>query len=141
MFSVLVGIATLVPAALAQNPVPLINQPLVPDAVKPGGAGFTLTVNGTGFVSGSVGHWNGSARPTTFVSRSRLKASILSSDIAKAKTASVTVANPTPGGGTSNVALFNATTPTSGILLARSDLGAGVSVATGDFNGDGNNSR
>jgi len=34
------------------NPVPLINQPLVPDAVAPGGAGFTLTVNGTGFVSG-----------------------------------------------------------------------------------------
>jgi hypothetical protein len=39
--------------AMAQNPVPLINQPLVPDAVKPGGKGFTLTVNGTGFVSGS----------------------------------------------------------------------------------------
>ena len=36
------------------NPVPLINQPLVPDAVKPGSAGFALTVNGTGFVSGAV---------------------------------------------------------------------------------------
>jgi hypothetical protein len=47
----------------AQNPVPLINQPLVPDAVAPGGAEFTLTVNGTGFVSGSVVNWNGSALP------------------------------------------------------------------------------
>jgi hypothetical protein len=64
-------------AALAQNPVPLINQPLVPDAVEPGGAGFILTVNGSGFLSGSVVHWNGSGRTTTFVSGSRLTASIL----------------------------------------------------------------
>ena len=35
------------------NPVPLISQPLVPDVAKPGGPGFTLSVNGTGFVSGS----------------------------------------------------------------------------------------
>ena len=56
------------------NPVPLINQPLVPDAAKPGGAAFTLTVNGTGFVSGAVVKWNGSARTTTFVSNSQLKA-------------------------------------------------------------------
>src|SRR5262245_2397171 len=73
------------------NPVPLINQPLVPDAVAPGGAGFTLTVNGTGFVSGSVVNWNGSARASTFVSSSQLTASILASDIAIATTASVTV--------------------------------------------------
>jgi hypothetical protein len=48
--------------AEAVNPVPLISQPLVPDAIAPGGRGFTLTVNGTGFVSGSVVNWNGSAR-------------------------------------------------------------------------------
>jgi hypothetical protein len=34
------------------NPVPLVNLPLVPDAVAPGSPGFTLTVNGTGFVQG-----------------------------------------------------------------------------------------
>ena len=49
-------------AAAQSNPVPLINQPLVPDAVAPGGPAFTLTVNGTGFVSASVVNWNGSAR-------------------------------------------------------------------------------
>jgi len=29
-------------AVAQQNPVPFINQPLVPNAVEPGGAGFTL---------------------------------------------------------------------------------------------------
>jgi Abnormal spindle-like microcephaly-assoc'd, ASPM-SPD-2-Hydin len=38
-------------AALAGSPVPLVNQPLVPDAVAPGGAAFVLTLNGSGFVS------------------------------------------------------------------------------------------
>src|SRR5947207_15994989 len=100
----LLSIATGV--APAQNPVPLINQPLVPAAIKPGSAGFTITVNGTGFVSGAVVKWNGNVRTTTFVSKSRLTASILSTDVAKANTASVTVVNPSPGGGSSNVVFF-----------------------------------
>ena len=45
--------------ALAQsNPVALINLPLVPAGATPGGAGFTLRVNGTGFASGAVVNWN-----------------------------------------------------------------------------------
>jgi hypothetical protein len=122
------------------NPVPLINEPLGPDATAPGGAGFTLTVNGTGFLSTSVVKWNGSARSTIFVSSSQLTASILSSDIAKAGTASVTVVNPGPGGGASNVAFFEVTLETSSIALAKSDLVTGSNpqgMATGDFNGDG----
>jgi hypothetical protein len=57
-----------VDTAIAPNPVPLINQPLVPDAAKPGGTAFVLTVNGTGFVPGSPGSvvkWNGSPLATT----------------------------------------------------------------------------
>ena len=121
------------------NPVPLINQPLVPDAAKPGGTGFTLTVNGTGFVSTSVVKWNGSARTTTFVSKSQLKATILASDIATAHTASVTVVNPGPGGGTSNSVFFPIALPVS-FLLGGSVFAAGsapVSAVTGDFNRDG----
>ena len=41
----------LAPNAFSQNPVPFVNQPLVPSAVAPGGPDFTLTVNGPGFVS------------------------------------------------------------------------------------------
>jgi hypothetical protein len=43
----------------AQVPVPFISQPLVPDSATPGSAQFTLTLSGTGFVSGSVVDWNG----------------------------------------------------------------------------------
>src|SRR5215472_1459362 len=128
--------------AQAQNPVPLINEPLVPDALKPGSTGFTLTVNGTGFVSRSVVMWNGSARTTTFVSSSRIKATILSSDVAKSGAASVTVSNPGPGGGASNVIFFEVSPPTFPVELNRKDYETGSgsqpnSVGIGDFNGDG----
>ena len=127
--------------ATAQNPVPLINQPLMPDAVKPGGTGFTLTVNGTGFVSGATVDWNGSLLKTTFVSSSQLTASVPASDIATAGTASVTVVNPSPGGGTSNVVFFSITVAASPLAFNKSDLNSGGggadSVTTGDFNGNG----
>jgi hypothetical protein len=135
------SVSGMIAARGTANPVPLINQPLVPDAVAPGGAGFTLTVNGTGFVSESVVNWNGSARTTSFVNSSKLTASIPARDIATASSASVTVVNPSPGGGTSNVVFLSITVATSGIVLNRADLVTGThpeSLATGDFDGDGN---
>jgi hypothetical protein len=122
------------------NPIPLINQPLVPDARKPGGAEFMLTVNGTGFVSASVVKWNGSPLSTTFVSGSQLTAAVPATDIAKANTASVTVVNPSPGGGASNVAFFEVSGANSFVSLRRTDYAvttATWNVTTGDFNRDG----
>jgi hypothetical protein len=87
LLAIPVWLAAQVQPSSRTNPVPFINLPLVPDAVAPGGKGLQLTVNGTGFVSGSVVNWNGSARATTFVSGSQLTASILASDIAQANTA------------------------------------------------------
>ena len=126
-------------ASAQSNPVPLVNQPLVPASVAPGGPGFTLTVNGTGFVPGSVVWWGGFARAATFVSSSQLTATIPSSDIAVAVTRRVTVSNPPPGGGASNLVLFPITQPTSAIALSRSVLGVGPnpsSIIVGDFNHD-----
>jgi hypothetical protein len=127
-------------ALLAQsNPVPLLNQPLVPDKVAPGSGKFTLTINGTGFVSGAVVKWNGSSRVTTVVSGSEVQATINASDVAKAKTASVTVANPAPGGGASNVVYFPVRNSATTVTLGRNDKkGAfpyGFVVA--DMNNDG----
>ena len=85
------------PLVLAQtNPVPFVNQPLVPSAVAPGGPSFTLTLNGTGFVSGSTVNWNGVALATTVVSSSQLTATVPTGNIANAGTVSITVT--TPGG-------------------------------------------
>jgi hypothetical protein len=92
--------------ATAQNPVPFLDQPLVPDATAPGGPAFSLTVNGAWFDPASVVNWNGSPRATTFVSSSQLTAAILASDIATASTATVTVVNPRHGG-VSNVQFFS----------------------------------
>jgi hypothetical protein len=112
----------------AQNsPVPFVNNPLVPAAVVPGGPGFTLTVNGAGFVNGAVVKWNGSPRTTTFVSNTKLTASIPASDLATATTIPVTVANP--GGGASNAVLFEVTTPITSLAFNRTDS---------DFSNSGN---
>lgn len=127
---------------LAQtNPVPLINQPLVPTATAPGGSSFALTVNGTGFVSASAVNWNGTALSTTFVSSSQLTATIPASDIANAGTASITVTNPTPGGGTSLPAFFEITNPVASPTLVGFVQGTYFlsiyAMLTADFNGDG----
>jgi FG-GAP-like repeat/Abnormal spindle-like microcephaly-assoc'd, ASPM-SPD-2-Hydin len=126
---------------LAQSAIPLVNQPLVPDTAIPGGAAFTLTVNGTNFASGAVVNWNGSARATTFISSTQVTAAILATDIAAAGTAEVTVTNPAPGGGTSEVVLFPVNKSTTGAPMTRNDITANTSaaaVATGDFRNDGN---
>jgi 6-phosphogluconolactonase (cycloisomerase 2 family) len=129
------------PAATCTNPVPLISQPLVPDAVPAGGAQFTLTVNGTGFVSNSVVNWNGAALSTTVVNDKQIMATVPASNIAVAGTASVTVTSPAPGGGTSNVAFFAITSPTASVSFASlPPLTVGVApidAVVGDFNQDG----
>ena len=82
------------------NPAPTETS-LSPTSATAGGAAFTLTLNGTGFVSTSVVKFNGAAKTTTFVSATQLTAAITAADIATAGTATVTVTNPAPGGGTS----------------------------------------
>ena len=52
---------------------------LSPSIAGAGSAAFTLTVNGSGFVSGMAVNWNGIAQPTSFVSASRLTATISAS--------------------------------------------------------------
>ncbi|HEY4933135.1 MAG TPA: FG-GAP-like repeat-containing protein, partial [Terriglobales bacterium] len=127
-------------ALLLANPVPLINLPLVPDAVVAGTNGVTLTVNGSGFVANSVVMWNGTALPTTFVNFNQLTATVPASDIAVDGTASVTVTNPGPGGGTSNVVFFTTTTPTTNLSFSSSSISFGSSfpfdMLAADFNND-----
>jgi len=75
--------------------------------------GFTLTVNaatGTIFTSDTVVNWNGSPRPTTFVSGTQLTAAITYADAASLGTVNVFVSNSVAS---SNSLPFMMTAPTS----------------------------
>jgi Leucine-rich repeat (LRR) protein len=71
---------------------------LVPDTVDAGGAGFTLVVEGSGYVPGSTVEWNGQGKVTKYGSGGQLSAEIPASDIARAaENYSVVVRNPVGG--------------------------------------------
>jgi hypothetical protein len=128
------------PLFAASNPVPSVNQPLVPSNVAPGAAAFTLRVNGTGFVPGAVVKWNGIPLSTRFVNRSQLRATVPAARATKAGTTSITVNNPAPGGGTSNVVFFTVSLPSASLTFATTILNVGLtpaSIVAGDFNNDG----
>ena len=91
----------------ASTPAPATLTSLSPSSTAAGGPAFTLTVNGTGFVSGAIVRWNGANRTTTFVNSSQLRAAIPATDIATAGTAQVTMVNP--GAAASNALPFTVT--------------------------------
>ncbi|HEY6292802.1 MAG TPA: choice-of-anchor D domain-containing protein [Terriglobia bacterium] len=123
------------------NPLPFISQALVPTSASQGGAGFNLTVQGAGFVSGATVNWNGTPLTTTYVSSTKLSGAVPAANIASTGTATITVSNPAPGGGPSNVLLFTVTNPLSAVSFSSlSPLTTGnnpQAVVSADFNGDG----
>jgi len=132
-----------VASAFANNPVPTVVGPPVPQAVVPGSGEFTLKVYGANFVSGAVVNWNRQPRKTTFISARELHAQILASDVASPTAGYITVTNPPPGGGvsSSSYSLVEVHGPTSTIVVGRphvylKDIGAQIAVLS-DFNNDG----
>jgi alpha-tubulin suppressor-like RCC1 family protein len=83
------------------NPVPSITT-LTPSTLTAGQTGTDLTVNGSGFIAGSVVLWNGQTRPTQFVNATTLRATLEAADISATGRVNVSVRNPQPGGGTSS---------------------------------------
>jgi archaellum component FlaG (FlaF/FlaG flagellin family) len=129
-------------SVLAQpgNPVPFIDQPLVPGAVAPGAPGATLTVNGAGFVVTSVVKWNGNPLATTYVSAAQLLATVPAAKLVHGRTVSITVSSPGPGGGSSNAVLFTVTNATPSLafqVLPVAGVKNAIAVVAADFNHDG----
>lgn len=130
------GGGTSAPAAFTvNNPVPAINS-LSPRSATAGGAAFTLTVNGSNFVTASVVNFNGSAKATTFIKSTQLTAALTAADIAAAGTSNVVVTNPAPGGGSSPASSFAVNNPVPAItsLMPASTL-AGSAGLTLTVNG------
>ncbi len=117
------------------NPLPVATS-LSPNFAQAGGPAFTLTVNGSKFVAGSVVRWNGANRPTTLVSATQLQASISASDIAASSTANVTVVTPAPGGGTSASLPFSIR-DTPVLTVSATSVGGGSSLTVTLTNGTG----
>jgi subtilisin len=105
---------------------------LSPDRRLMGGAAFTLVVNGSNFVDGSVVRWNGENRSTTFISSTQLRATIAAADSAVAGTAHVTVFTPPPGGGTSAAFTFTIARPALSVSAQTVTAGASVTVTLTD---------
>jgi hypothetical protein len=125
-------------AAPLFSQVPFINLPLVTASVGPGGAGFILTVNGGNYTPSAVVRWNGQALPTTYVSVTRLIATVPATDIARRGTATITVSNPT--GASSLATLLPIVAATTKLSFEQSSVIAGtspVTVTVADFNQDG----
>ena len=99
--------------SIPTNPVPAISG-ISPAFTNAGGAVFTLTINGSGFIANSMVYWGASVLTTTYVSATQLTAQVPAADIASAGTVAITVQTPAPGGGTSNVWQFEVNSVSSG---------------------------
>jgi len=97
------------------DPFPALPTPTItylsPTSQVTGSPDFSMTVNGTGFISVSNVKFNNVPVTTTFVSDSQLDAEIPATlinftGITMPVTVSVTVDNPDAAGGTSDPALF-----------------------------------
>lgn len=95
-------------SAQATNPLPTITS-ISPPAAYAGGQAFTLTVNGTGFVSSTQIYWSQFDAPltTTYVSSAKVTAQVPAAYISSPTSTSIFAYNPAPGGGDSNQVSFS----------------------------------
>ena len=108
-----------------------------PTSAIAGGAAFTLTLNGSGFVSGSVVKFNGIPKVTTFTSNTQLSVAIAAADIATAGMVDVIVTNPAPGGTSSSASFTINNSAPKVSLLSPSTAVAGSAAFTLTVNGAG----
>jgi hypothetical protein len=105
------------------SPTPVVSS-LSPNTAVVGGAGFTLTVNGSGFATGAVVNFNGAALATTFVNAGQLTATVPASALAATGSFPVTVTNPAPSSATSTAVTFTVTVPLTACLSEDFEGGA-----------------
>lgn len=105
-----------------------------PAAVRAGGSGFALTLDGKGFQLGAAVHFGGSELTTTFVNTGQLTAQVMDTEIANPGVEEITVTNPSPSTEVSNPILFASTTASIGVT-ERVSVASDGSQANGDSRG------
>jgi hypothetical protein len=81
-------------------PVPTLSSSS-PSTLPMGSSTSTLTLTGDHFFNVSTVQWNGTALTATYIDATHLSVSVPSSQLTSPGTATITVANPSPGGGAS----------------------------------------
>jgi uncharacterized protein (TIGR03437 family) len=106
--------------ALTQSSQPLTITSLTPSSAIAGGAGFTLTVIGTGFAAGAVVNWGNTSLSTSYLGPTQLAAQVPASLIATAGTAAITVTSPTATSTATSGATTFTINPNPSLLLTMS---------------------
>ena len=98
---------------VVNSPASVVNS-LSPAFTSAGGAAFTMTITGSGFVPTSTVYWGTTALATQYVSATQLTAQVAATNIASAGTTLITVQTTPAGGSTSNSLLFEVDSSGSG---------------------------
>ena len=98
----------------------------IPASITVGSSEFPLTVNGKNFITGSILRWNGADLVTTYVSATKLTAVVPKANVNRSGTTNITVFNPAPGGGASEILVFP--------ITISGESGAGVLVSPDSSN-------
>jgi hypothetical protein len=99
------------------SPAPTITSLMdVPNEVITGSSAFTITVDGTDFVAGTVVQVNESARTTTFVNENTLTTTIPATDLTVAGILKISAIKPSPTVGPSNELFITVLNPIAGLI-------------------------
>jgi hypothetical protein len=112
------------------NPAPSLSS-MSPAFSSAGEPAFTLTLTGTGFVSGSTVYWGTTALSTQVASATQLTAQVTAAEISSAGITAVSVQTPAPGGGTSNALQFEVDSAGTGSGTAPTFTTSTASVTAG----------
>jgi hypothetical protein len=113
-----------------KNPLPQITSLTTATPVFFGSPDTMLTVNGTGFNAASILRVNGSQLLANLVGATQMTAMLPSSVFTQLGNVLVSVMNPAPGGGTSNVAMLAVGCDTTGVEVQLSQLASQVTLNT-----------
>jgi hypothetical protein len=112
------------------NPAPAISS-ISPAFVNAGSSDFTLTVNGSGFDSGSTVYWGSTALVTQFVSAKQLTAMVPAACVASTGVFAILVQSSTLGGGVSTALQFEVDSNAAGTILPPTISSTTVAVTAG----------
>lgn len=116
-----------VPKGAATNPAPSISS-LTPVSATAGSAGFSLTINGTGFTPASTVTFGGQAVTPSSITATAIQVPISSGQIDVPGSIPVVVSNPAPGGGSATANLkVNAGDSVKSITLTPGSVIGGAS--------------